>query len=40
MANNRGINGDMNRKFNMIDKNDKDILTVQRIKEIILEKKS
>ena len=39
MANNRGINGDMNRKFNMIDKNDKDILTVQRIKEIILEKR-
>jgi hypothetical protein len=39
MANNRGINGDMNRKFSMIDKNDKDILTVKRIKEIILEKK-
>ncbi len=39
MANNRGINGDMNRKFNMIDKNDKDILTVKRIKEIILEKR-
>ena len=39
MANNRGINGDMNRKFSMIDKNDKDILTVKRIKEIILEKR-
>ena len=39
MANNRGINGDMNRKFNIIDKNDKDILTVKRIKEIILEKR-
>ena len=39
MANNRGINGDMNRKFNMIDKNDKDILSVKRIKEIILEKR-
>ena len=38
MANNRGIYGDMNRKFSSIDKNDKDILTVNRIKEIMLEK--
>ena len=39
MANNRGIYGDMNRKFNVIDKNDKDLLTINRIKEIILEKR-
>jgi hypothetical protein len=39
MANNRGVNGDMNRKFNVIDKNDNDLLTVNRIKEIILEKR-
>ena len=38
MANNRGIYGDMNRKFNVIDKNDNDLLTINRIKEIILEK--
>lgn len=39
MANNRGIYGDMNRKFNVIDKNDNDLLTINRIKEIILEKR-
>ncbi len=39
MANNRGIYGDMNRKFNVIDKNDNDLLTVNRIKEIILDKR-
>ena len=39
MANNRGVNGDMNRKFNVIGKNDNDLLTVNRIKEIILEKR-
>lgn len=39
MANNRGIYGDMNRKFNSIDKKDEDYLTVNRIKEIILEEK-
>ena len=39
MANNRGIYGDMNRKFNFIDKNDNDLLTINRIKEIILEKR-
>lgn len=39
MANTRGIYGDMNRKFNVIDKNDKDLLTINRIKEIILEKR-
>ena len=38
IANTRGINGDMNRKFNVIDKKDKDLLSVNRIKEIILEK--
>ena len=39
MANNRGIYGDMNRKFNVIDKKDKDLLSVNRVKEIILEKR-
>lgn len=39
LANNRGIYGDMNRKFNVIDKNDNDLLTINRIKEIILEKR-
>ena len=39
IANTRGINGDMNRKFNVIDKKDKDLLSVNRIKEIILEKR-
>lgn len=39
LANNRGIYGDMNRKFNVIEKNDNDLLTINRIKEIILEKR-
>ncbi|MDD2896614.1 MAG: M99 family carboxypeptidase catalytic domain-containing protein [Aliarcobacter sp.] len=39
MANNRGIYGDMNRKFNVIDKNDNDLLTINKIKEIILDKR-
>ena len=39
IANTRGINGDMNRKFNVIDKKDKDLLSVNRVKEIILEKR-
>lgn len=38
MANNRGIYGDMNRKFNSIDKKDEDYITVNKIKELILEK--
>lgn len=36
--NNRGINGDMNRKFANIDPNDPDIKTVQEIQKIITEK--
>lgn len=36
---NRGVNGDMNRKFSIIEKNDKDKQTVEEIKEIILQKK-
>ena len=39
MANNRGIYGDMNRKFSIIEKNDGDISSVNRIKELILEKR-
>jgi len=39
VANSRGINGDMNRKFNSIDKKDKDLLIVNKIKKIILDKK-
>ncbi|MDD2888295.1 MAG: M99 family carboxypeptidase catalytic domain-containing protein [Aliarcobacter sp.] len=39
LANTRGIYGDMNRKFNVIEKNDNDLLTINRIKEIILEKR-
>lgn len=38
MANNRGIYGDMNRKFSVIDKNDEDLISVNKIKELILEK--
>ncbi len=34
----RGINGDMNRKFSVIDKKDKDTKTIQDIKKIILSK--
>ncbi|WP_373036014.1 M99 family carboxypeptidase catalytic domain-containing protein [Sulfurimonas sp.] len=37
-ANRRGINGDMNRKFSVIKKNDKDSSIVKEIKEIILSK--
>lgn len=36
---NRGINGDMNRKFLNLQKNDKDEKKVKEIKKIILEKK-
>lgn len=36
--NQRGINGDMNRKFSIIDDKDKDKQTVQEIKDIILDK--
>lgn len=39
LANNRGIYGDMNRKFNVIDKNDNDLITINKIKEIILDKR-
>jgi hypothetical protein len=38
MANNRGIYGDMNRKFSVIDKKDEDLKSVNKIKELILEK--
>jgi hypothetical protein len=37
-ANNRGINGDMNRKFSTINKHDKDAKTIKDIKNIILSK--
>ena len=36
--NERGINGDMNRKFSIIEKNDKDKDTVEDIKKLILSK--
>ena len=36
--NERGINGDMNRKFSIIDKDDKDKETVEDIKKLILSK--
>ena len=36
-ANNRGIHGDMNRKFSTIKQNDKDKVKVEEIKKIILE---
>lgn len=36
--NTRGINGDMNRKFSVISKDDKDKNTVEEIKKIILQK--
>ncbi len=39
IANKRGINGDMNRKFSYIKKNDKDKKIVEEIKKIILDKK-
>jgi hypothetical protein len=38
MANNRGLYGDMNRKFSVIDKNDEDLPTINKIKKLILEK--
>jgi hypothetical protein len=37
--NRRGIYGDMNRKFSVLKKDDKDIKTIHEIKKIILEKK-
>lgn len=39
IANERGLNGDMNRKFSDIKKDDKDYETVTKIKEVILDKK-
>jgi hypothetical protein len=39
MADKRGINGDMNRKFSSVDKNDNDFESVSKIKKIILNKK-
>lgn len=39
VANRRGIYSDMNRKFSSIDKDDPDYKTVNRVKEIILDKK-
>ncbi len=36
--NERGVNGDMNRKFSVIKKNDKDADTIKEIKEIITSK--
>ncbi|MDD3475788.1 MAG: M99 family carboxypeptidase catalytic domain-containing protein [Sulfurimonas sp.] len=39
VGDNRGLNGDMNRKFSVIKENDKDKQTVEDIKEIILQKK-
>jgi hypothetical protein len=36
--NSRGLHGDMNRKFSVIDANDKDKQTVEEMKKIILEK--
>lgn len=38
-ANRRGLNGDMNRKFSVIKKNDKDKKIIEEIKDIILSKK-
>jgi hypothetical protein len=39
VRNRRGIYGDMNRKFNKVEKNDEDYETVQNIKKLILDKK-
>ena len=39
IENNRGIYGDMNRKFNIIKERDEDFKSVNKIKEIILDKK-
>lgn len=38
IANTRGIYGDMNRKFSVIDKNDPDFEIIKRVKTIILDK--
>ena len=38
MANRRGVNGDMNRKFANVSKKDKDAKTIQEIKKTMLEK--
>jgi hypothetical protein len=37
MANNRGIYGDMNRKFSSVDKNDNDFISINKVKKIILD---
>ncbi len=37
--NQRGVHGDMNRKFSVIEKNDKDADTIKEIKEVITSKK-
>lgn len=39
MANSRGIYGDMNRKFSSIDESDNDFITINKVKDIILDKK-
>lgn len=39
IANQRGIYKDMNRKFSAIEKNDPDYLVIQKVKNIILDKK-
>ncbi|PUE63954.1 M99 family carboxypeptidase catalytic domain-containing protein [Arcobacter caeni] len=39
MANSRGIYGDMNRKFSIINENDSDFITINKVKDIILDKK-
>ncbi|MBY0541252.1 MAG: succinylglutamate desuccinylase/aspartoacylase family protein [Campylobacterales bacterium] len=39
MANSRGIYGDMNRKFSSIDETDNDFITINKVKDIILDKK-
>lgn len=39
MANSRGIYGDMNRKFSFIDENDNDFISINKVKDIILDKK-
>ena len=39
MANSRGIYGDMNRKFSSIDESDNDFISINKVKDIILDKK-
>jgi len=39
IANQRGIYGDMNRKFSTISKDDKDLKNIEKIKSLILDKK-